>query len=93
MKVQQIRPSESIQDKLIICFTEFNQASKPSKGRRYPDHLKKLVAEALSCGIRSSTVRRLTGMSDTAIKRHVDKIKLTVPRRLEVVKHDLFPEN
>ncbi len=91
MKVHQIRPSEAIQDKLIKCFAEFNQASKPSKGRRYPDHFKKLVAEAITHGISPSTVRRLTGMSGSAIRRcHVDKIKLKAPRRLEVVKHGSF---
>ncbi len=68
-------------------FAEFNRHSSPTRGRKYPPALRELVCEGSAAGIRPSDLRRLTGMSETAIKCTLAKAKAkpAKPRRLEVV--------
>ena len=70
-------------------FAEFNRHSSATRGRKYPNALRELVREGGAAGIRPSDLRRLTGMSQTAIKCTLAKAKakpkVAAPRRLEVV--------
>ena len=70
-------------------FAEFNRKSAPSKGRKYPAELRELVRQGAISGIKPKDLKRLSGMSSTAIER-AQTVTLFVddarpPRRLQVV--------
>ena len=72
-------------------FAEFNRKSAPSKGRKYPAELRELVRQGAISGIKPKDLKRLSGMSSTAIERaqsvtlSVDDARPVPPRRLQVV--------
>jgi len=85
MKLVGAQPAENLQAEIKRRFAEFNRSSAPSKGRRYPDALQELACRAVSDGIPPAEVRRLTGLSPTALSRWIKAAKPKVPRRLKVV--------
>ena len=88
MKLVSAQHVEDLQTELKKRFAEFNRSSSPSKGRRYPVELHDLVRRAIVQGVPSADVRRLTGLSPTAVMRWAKAAKPKVPRRLKVVNND-----
>ena len=86
------RPLAELETLIKSRFAEFNRQSSASRGRKYPEALRKLVCEGNAAGIGVSDLRRLTGMSQTAIKWALAnaKTRLPAPRRLEVVGSPVF---
>jgi len=85
--VTKIRPFDDIVTLIKTRFLEFNRKSSPSKGRKYPADLRELISKGAAAGISQSELRRLSGMSKTAIANAMQgaiKKPLTV-RRLEIV--------
>lgn len=80
-------PLSELQDLIKNRFSEFNRSSSPSRGRKYPPELRELVARGSAAGMSKKELRRLTGMSETAIIMALvkAKTKTPAPRRLEVV--------
>ena len=78
-------PQSDLHDLIKNRFSEFNRNSSPSRSRKYPLDLRELVARGGAAGISKKELRRLTGMSETAIIRALIKTKIPAPRRLEVV--------
>lgn len=80
-----------LQNLIKTRFTEFNRQSSPSRGRRYPPELRELVQRGHAAGIGPMELKRLSGMSETAIKcilvkvKSIAKSKPVASRRLEVV--------
>jgi hypothetical protein len=87
MKLAAAQPLSELRDLIKNRFAEFNRHSSPTRGRKYPPELRELVCRGGAAGIRKSDLRRLTGMSETAITTALikAKAKLPIPRRLEVV--------
>ncbi len=75
-------------------FVEFNRHSSATRGRKYPPALRDLVCEGNAAGLSPSELRRLTGMSQTAIRCTLakGKAKPAAPRRLEVVGSPAEPQ-
>lgn len=80
-----VREPDDLQATIKSRFQEFNRRSSPSTGRRYPNDLRELVQRGIAAGIRPADLKRLTGMSQTAIRYALAKAKPAKPRRLEVV--------
>ena len=79
---------DDLQTLIKSRFSDFNRRSSPSKGRKYPPELRELVRRGIAAGIRPADLKRLTGMSDTAVRSTLSKArseKREKPRRLEVV--------
>lgn len=76
---------EELKNKIKDRFAEFNRRSSPSRGRRYPAELRELIHQGSTSGIRQIDLKRLSGMSQTAIKCILAKAKPAKARRLEVV--------
>lgn len=81
-----------VRDRLAAAFGEFNRQSRPSKGRKYPESLRKMVREAAGAGLSKPELMKLTGMSDSALRYAVDRVApngrgrmASSVRRLEVV--------
>ena len=66
-------------------FAEFNRHSSPSRGRKYPQELKDLVRQGAAAGIKPGELKRLSGMSDTAIKGALSKKGGQIPRQAAAV--------
>ena len=85
------QPIAELQNLIKNRFAEFNRQSSPSRGRRYPPELRELVQRGHAAGIGPMELKRLSGMSETAIKYILAKVKAIAkskplaPRRLEVV--------
>ncbi len=83
------QPIAELQNLIKNRFAEFNRQSSPSRGRRYPHELRELVQRGSAAGIGPMELKRLSGMSETAIKCILAKVKTKAkplaPRRLEVV--------
>jgi hypothetical protein len=82
MKLVSSQRSDDLQTKIKSRFAEFNRSSSPSKGRRYPEELQKLVRQALEDGVGPTVVRDLTGISSTALQRWSKAAKPARARRL-----------
>ncbi len=82
-----VLPLSELETLIKNRFAEFNRHSSATRGRKYPPALRELVCEGSTAGISPSDLRRLTGMSQTAIKCTLAKAKVkpAAPRRLEVV--------
>ena len=92
-----IQAPDDLQNLIKNRFSEFNRRSAPSRGRKYPTELRELVCQGIAAGIRPVELKRLTGMSQTAIrfalsnakpikpKMATTSAKLAKPRLLEVV--------
>jgi hypothetical protein len=69
MKLAASVPSlNDLQNLIKNRFAEFNGQSSPSRGRKYPAELRELICRGSEAGIGPMDLRRLSGMSDTAIK-------------------------
>lgn len=91
MKLVRVSQVDGLQTEIRKRFADFNRSKPPSKGRRYPDELRQLVAQAAAQGIKLSELSRLTGLSSSGVRRWVPKASLALPaapRRLEVVGAD-----
>ena len=82
-----VQPLTDLQNLIKNRFAEFNRQSSPSRGRKYPPELRELICRGSEAGIGPMDLRRLSGMSDTAIKCTLAKVKSKpmASRRLEVV--------
>jgi hypothetical protein len=80
-----VQTPDDLQSLIKSRFQEFNRRSSPSTGRRYPNDLRELVQRGIAAGIRPGELKRLTGMSQSAIRSALSKAKPEKPRRLEVV--------
>ncbi len=89
-----VLPLSELETRIKSRFAEFNHHSSPTRGRKYPPALRDLVCEGNAAGIRPIDLRRLTGMSQTAIKCTLAKAKSkpAAPRRLEVVGSPAEPQ-
>lgn len=76
---------DDLQSIIKSRFQEFNRRSSPSRGRKYPNDLRNLVQRGIAAGIPPADLKRLTGMSQTAIRYARTKAQTAKPRRLEVV--------
>lgn len=95
MKLVHAPNSDQLQNEIRKRYAEFNCSRPPSKGRRYPRELKELVRHGCSQGLKVATLRRLTGLSSSAIKRwHKEGIGASAPpapRRLAVTDSSPLP--
>lgn len=89
-----IQSVNDLQNLIKNRFAEFNRQSSPSRGRKYPPELRELICRGSEAGISPMDLRRLSGMSDTAIKSTLakSKSKPVAWRRLEVVGTAVEPE-
>ncbi len=87
---------DSLRMQIRDLFADLNRRSAPSRGRQYPSELRALVRQAYSSGISIVELRKLSGMSNTAVRgalkqgsdskgRSAPSVKGPPPRRLEVV--------
>lgn len=79
-------------------FANLNRQCTPSKGRKYPEELRDLVRQGAQVGIGPRELRRLSGMSESAVRYALSQkrlpeavVKLPPPRRLEVVDSSASP--
>lgn len=63
-----IAGAAGIREQLQSRFREFNKQSVRSRGRRYPADLQALVNDAYGLGISHSELKKLTDMSDAAVR-------------------------
>jgi hypothetical protein len=82
-----VQPVNDLQNLIKSRFAEFNRQSSPSRGRKYPPELRELICRGSAAGIGQMDLKRLSGMSDTAIRGTLAKAKAkpVASRRLEVV--------
>jgi hypothetical protein len=87
MKLVHSERVNDLQAEIKTRFAEFNKTSSPSRGRRYPTALKELIGQAGAQGLKTAVLRRLSGLSLSAINRYraTSRPRSLVPRRLTVV--------
>lgn len=86
MKLVRAPQAFGLQDKIKSRFSEFNRLSPVSKGRRYPEELIALLVEGNQAGIKPALLRRLSGVSGSALHSWLKAGHKVAPRRLEVVR-------
>ena len=80
-----VHPIDELQTLIKNRFAEFNRRSKASRGRRYPPELRELICRGNAAGLLQKDLKRLSGMSQTAIRNTLSKARPEKAIRLEVV--------
>lgn len=97
MKLVTAQRADDLLSRIKTRFADFNKASQPRKGRKYPDELMAMVRQAIREGAAAPALCQITGVSSSAMSRWARAAEVEAaparrperavrpPRRLDVV--------